>query len=166
MRFFIALFCFSFVVLHLNKKRVYFRRLFRSAFQPRLLKCIYFFVFSNIAILQIIFYNCKKQYLYRIKNSYGKVVVFWRLNHDTKRDQSPSLKKTREVGEESIRTKLLNIAATLDDVILLGRGDPDLATPSHIVEAAKQAIDHGATHYTHVRGNIDLRRHIGEVVNR
>lgn len=69
-------------------------------------------------------------------------------------------RKTRVVGEESIRTKLLNIAAKLEDVILLGRGDPDLPTPQHIIKAAKQAIDEGATHYTPVRGNLDLRKAI------
>ena len=34
-------------------------------------------------------------------------------------------------------------AAGIDDLIPLGLGDPDLPTPAHIVEAAKQAIDAG-----------------------
>ena len=34
---------------------------------------------------------------------------------------------------------MLEIAARLDDVIALGRGDPDFHTPQHIVEAAKRA---------------------------
>lgn len=74
--------------------------------------------------------------------------------------------KTRTVGELSIRTKLLEKAATLDDVILMGRGDPDLPTPKHIIEAAKKAIDNGATHYTHVRGTIELREAIAEKLKR
>ncbi|HPS47992.1 MAG TPA: pyridoxal phosphate-dependent aminotransferase [Flexilinea sp.] len=74
--------------------------------------------------------------------------------------------KTRTVGELSIRTKLLEKAATLDDVILMGRGDPDLPTPKHIIEAAKKAIDNGATHYTHVRGTIELREAIAKKLKR
>jgi aspartate/methionine/tyrosine aminotransferase len=57
----------------------------------------------------------------------------------------------------SIRTKMLEAAATLDDVIAMGRGDPDLHTPAHIVEAAKRAIDAGKTHYER---NADLKRAI------
>ena len=47
----------------------------------------------------------------------------------------------------SIRTKMLEAAAKLDDVIAMGRGDPDLHTPAHIVEAAKRAIDANEHHY-------------------
>jgi hypothetical protein len=52
----------------------------------------------------------------------------------------------------SIRTKMLEAAAKLDDVIAMGRGDPDLHTPAHIVEAAKRAIDANEHHYTHPTG--------------
>ena len=38
------------------------------------------------------------------------------------------------------------------DVINLGGGDPDFATPSHIVEAAQEAIHKGHTHYVSSRG--------------
>jgi aminotransferase len=61
---------------------------------------------------------------------------------------------------ESMRTKMLEIAATRTDVIALGRGDPDLATPAHIIEAAKSALDAGMTHYTHPAGDPRLRRAI------
>ena len=37
----------------------------------------------------------------------------------------------------SFRTKMLEIAAGLDDVIAMGRGDPDFHTPAHIVAAAQ-----------------------------
>jgi aminotransferase len=65
-----------------------------------------------------------------------------------------------------IRTKLLEIAATLDDVVAMGRGDPDLDTPQHIIDAGKQALDSGKTHYTHVRGTIELRTAIAEKLKR
>jgi hypothetical protein len=55
---------------------------------------------------------------------------------------------------------MIELAATMDGVIALGRGDPDLATPAHIVAAAKEALDRGVTHYTHPAGDPALRRAI------
>src|SRR5687768_11550307 len=43
------------------------------------------------------------------------------------------------------------------DVINLSFGEPDFATPSHIRNAAKQAIDDGYTFYTPVAGYPELR---------
>ncbi len=58
------------------------------------------------------------------------------------------------------RSRLMAIANGLDDVILLGRGDPDLDTPLHIKEAGKKAIDENKTHYTDIRGIPELRQAI------
>lgn len=44
----------------------------------------------------------------------------------------------------------------------LAAGDPDLATPVHVVEAAHEAMLRGMTHYTHGRGLIELRRAFAE----
>ena len=74
--------------------------------------------------------------------------------------------KLSALGEISVRTRLLEIAASLDNVIAMGRGDPDLATPPHIIEAGKKALDNGATHYTHIRGTIELRRAIADKLKR
>ncbi len=60
----------------------------------------------------------------------------------------------------SIRTKMLETAAGMDDVIALGRGDPDFHTPPHIVEAAKRALDQNQHHYTHPAGLPVLREAI------
>jgi aminotransferase len=60
----------------------------------------------------------------------------------------------------SVRTKLLEMAAKLPDVIALGRGDPDFHTPAHIVEAAKRAIDANEHHYTPPAGLPKLREAI------
>jgi aspartate/methionine/tyrosine aminotransferase len=57
----------------------------------------------------------------------------------------------------SFRTKMLQIASGLDDVIALGRGDPDFHTPGHIVEAAKAALDDNQHHYTGPTGLPPLR---------
>lgn len=62
--------------------------------------------------------------------------------------------------DESFRSKMLAIAATRDDVIAMGRGDPDFHTPAHIVAAAKQALDANAHHYTGPTGLPALREAI------
>jgi aspartate/methionine/tyrosine aminotransferase len=49
-------------------------------------------------------------------------------------------------------------AAGREDVISLAAGDPDFATPDHIVREASTALVSGATHYTNGRGLIELRR--------
>jgi aminotransferase len=74
--------------------------------------------------------------------------------------------KLFDTGSVSVRTKMLEIAATLPDVIAMGRGDPDLATPPHIIEAGKKALDNGATHYTHIRGTMELRQAIAAKLKR
>ncbi len=59
------------------------------------------------------------------------------------------------------RDVLMEIAQQLPDVISLGLGDPDFATPTHIVAAAKKAMAEGrCDHYTHPAGLIELRREI------
>lgn len=51
------------------------------------------------------------------------------------------------------------------DIIHLEIGEPDFETPKHIVEAGKQALDQGWTHYGPTQGDPDLRaaiaRHVG-----
>ena len=42
------------------------------------------------------------------------------------------------------------------DVISLSVGEPDFATPPHVIEAAKAALDAGATKYTPVTGTLRL----------
>lgn len=57
---------------------------------------------------------------------------------------------------------MLDIANGLDDVIKLGRGDPDLDTPKHIIKAGQWALANGATHYTHPLGIEPLRQAIAD----
>ncbi|GEM82554.1 pyridoxal phosphate-dependent aminotransferase [Meiothermus hypogaeus] len=68
--------------------------------------------------------------------------------------------------DESIRTRMLGIAAGLEGVIAMGRGDPDLDTPRHIVEAGQRALAAGATHYTAPQGMPQLRAAICEKLER
>ena len=51
-------------------------------------------------------------------------------------------------------------------VVHLEIGEPDFPTPAHIVEAAKQALDQGWTHYGPTQGFPDLREAIAGYVNR
>jgi aminotransferase len=64
------------------------------------------------------------------------------------------------------RERLLALAQNRRDMVSLGRGDPDLPTPAHIIEAAKRALDGGATHYTHWQGRPDLRDAVAEKCRR
>jgi len=57
----------------------------------------------------------------------------------------------------SYRTRMMERAAKLQDVIAMGRGDPDFHTPRHICEAAKKAIDENQHHYTLPAGLPQLR---------
>jgi len=67
------------------------------------------------------------------------------------------------VGE---REELLALAEGIHDLIKLGRGDPDLDTPAHIVEAGIKALRNGCTHYTHWAGIPELRQAISEKLER
>lgn len=69
-----------------------------------------------------------------------------------------------KLADAHLITKMLDIANGLEDVIKLGRGDPDLDTPAHIVRAAQDAIGKGATHYTHPMGIVELRRAIADSI--
>ena len=59
-------------------------------------------------------------------------------------------------------TRMADIAEGLPDVIKLGRGDPDLDTPAHIIKAGQDALANGATHYTHPLGIPALRQAIAD----
>src|SRR6476661_5836186 len=65
------------------------------------------------------------------------------------------------------RDHLMSLASGLDGVISLGLGDPDHATPTHIVEAAKAALRDGRCNgYTDPAGLIELRRAIAAKLRR
>ncbi len=51
-------------------------------------------------------------------------------------------------------------------VIHLEIGEPDFATPSHIIEAAKRALEEGWTHYGPTQGYPDLREAVAAYVSR
>lgn len=65
-----------------------------------------------------------------------------------------------------LRFALVEMAAQFPDKILLGRGDPDLATPPHIVAAAEDAMRRGLTGPTPVAGLPELRSALAEKFRR
>ena len=69
----------------------------------------------------------------------------------------------RDIPRSGIRD-LFDIVQTMDDVISLGIGEPDFATPWHIREAAIYALEKGRTGYTSNLGLPRLRRSIADYV--
>lgn len=65
-------------------------------------------------------------------------------------------KTISQVPPSGIR-RFFDIAATMDDVISLGIGEPDFATPLPILEAGIRSLQRGETHYTSNSGILELR---------
>jgi aspartate aminotransferase len=57
-----------------------------------------------------------------------------------------------------VTAKAAELRAQGIDVVSFSTGEPDFDTPSHIKEAAKRALDAGATKYTAVEGTPQLRK--------
>ena len=73
------------------------------------------------------------------------------------------------IGTETAFEVLLrarNLEAQGRDIIHLEIGEPDFATPAHIVTAAKTALDEGWTHYGPTQGLPELREAIAAHINR
>jgi aminotransferase len=61
--------------------------------------------------------------------------------------------------------RFFDIAATMDNVISLGIGEPDFVTPQPILEAGIQSLQKGDTHYTSNSGIIELRQALSTHLN-
>ncbi|UCG37104.1 MAG: aminotransferase class I/II-fold pyridoxal phosphate-dependent enzyme, partial [Candidatus Bathyarchaeota archaeon] len=73
-------------------------------------------------------------------------------------------KASRKVGliqPSAIRT-MLELSARMENVVHLEHGEPNFATPEHIIAAAIEAMNEGCTHYTDISGTIELRQAIAE----
>lgn len=73
--------------------------------------------------------------------------------------------KCKEIKPSGIR-KFFDIASTMDDVISLGVGEPDFATPWAIRKAAITTLEKGKTIYTANAGLIQLRKSIAKYIKR
>lgn len=58
--------------------------------------------------------------------------------------------------------RFFDIAATMDDVLSLGIGEPDFVSPAPILEAGIHSLREGATHYTSNSGLMELRTALAE----
>jgi aminotransferase len=71
------------------------------------------------------------------------------------------LSKTVSALKPSGIRKFFDIAATMENVISLGIGEPDFTTPQPIIEAGVRSLQQGETHYTSNSGILELRQAIG-----
>lgn len=73
--------------------------------------------------------------------------------------------KVQTIKPSGIR-KFFNLASEMDDVISLGVGEPDFATPWHVRDEAIYTIQKGRTFYTANAGLIELRQAIANNIER
>jgi aminotransferase len=69
--------------------------------------------------------------------------------------------RVRSTPPSGIR-RFFDIAATMDDVISLGIGEPDFVSPEPIMDAGHESLNDGHTSYTSNAGKADLRRLISD----
>ena len=62
--------------------------------------------------------------------------------------------------------KFFDIVATMKDVISLGIGEPDFATPDPILQAGIRSLQSGQTHYTSNAGTLELRQALADHLHR
>jgi aminotransferase len=67
--------------------------------------------------------------------------------------------RANQISPSGIR-KFFDLLASLEDVISLGVGEPDYATPWHICEAAIESLEKGQTMYTSNLGMPELRQEL------
>ena len=70
-------------------------------------------------------------------------------------------RRVAKVPPSGIR-RFFDIAATMDDVISLGIGEPDFITPEPILRAGMRSLESGSTHYTSNSGILELRQALAE----
>lgn len=84
-------------------------------------------------------------------------------------DALPIAQRMQRLGTETafeVLAKARVLEAQGREIIHLEIGEPDFATPSNIVDAAKAALDEGYTHYGPSAGLLPLREAIAEDVSR
>ena len=72
------------------------------------------------------------------------------------------LSKTVNALKPSGIRKFFDIAATMQNVISLGIGEPDFTTPQPIIDAGIRSLEQGETHYTSNLGILALREAIAD----
>lgn len=77
----------------------------------------------------------------------------------------PLSKTALEVPFSGIR-RFFDIAASMQDVVSLGVGEPDFVTPWSVREAAIYSLERGQTTYTSNYGLLELRKEISRYLNK
>ncbi|WP_254912886.1 pyridoxal phosphate-dependent aminotransferase [Novosphingobium sp. B 225] len=70
---------------------------------------------------------------------------------------SAALQRIAPSRTTAMTDRAIELRAAGRDIISLSVGEPDFATPAHVIEAAKAALDAGETRYTQVPGTLALR---------
>jgi aspartate aminotransferase len=70
---------------------------------------------------------------------------------------SAALRRIAPSRTNAMTDRAIELRAAGRDIISLSVGEPDFATPAHVIEAAKAALDGGQTRYTAVSGTAALR---------
>ncbi len=87
----------------------------------------------------------------------------------TKRDMTTMRnfvsQRVHSVPPSGIR-RFFDIAATMDDVISLGIGEPDFVTPTRVLDAGLDSLRRGETHYTSNSGTVELREAVSGYIER
>ena len=71
---------------------------------------------------------------------------------------SQALRRIAASGTTAMTDRATALREAGRDVISLSVGEPDFATPRHVLDAAKQALDAGQTRYTPVTGTSRLKQ--------
>ncbi len=79
---------------------------------------------------------------------------------------SQRAKKLKPSATLTITAKAKQLRAEGVDVIGFGAGEPDFATPAHIIDAGVKSLQAGDTHYTPVGGTPQLKQAIADAVKR
>ncbi len=71
---------------------------------------------------------------------------------------SQAIRRTEASPTTAMTDRATELRGQGRDIISLSVGEPDFATPAHVIEAAKAALDAGDTKYTPVTGTARLKR--------
>jgi aminotransferase len=84
------------------------------------------------------------------------------MSQDSKQLTTPSLSRTVSAIPPSGIRRFFDIAASMENIISLGVGEPDFITPWNVREAAIFSLERGQTTYTSNYGLLELRQAIAE----
>src|SRR6201997_5754926 len=91
------------------------------------------------------------------------MLTMQKISHDLRLAKRMSRLGTETAFEVLVRARALERQGK--DIVHLEIGEPDFDTPSNIIHAATDALEHGWTHYGPSAGLPDLRQTIADYVS-